>query len=54
MDKSAMAKNSINLGQDTSILAMKCRCMEHIIREAIQIELHPDNLNREGFSLSKS
>jgi hypothetical protein len=29
--------------------------MENIIREAIEIELHPDSMNRkEGFSLSKS
>jgi hypothetical protein len=29
--------------------------MEHIIREAIEIQLHPDNVNREeGFSLNKS
>jgi hypothetical protein len=29
--------------------------MEHIIREATQIKLHPNNMNREeSFSLSKS
>jgi hypothetical protein len=29
--------------------------MEHVIREAIEIELHPDNMNKEeGFSLSKA
>jgi hypothetical protein len=29
--------------------------VEHIIREATEIQLHPDNVNREeGFSLSKS
>jgi hypothetical protein len=29
--------------------------MEHIIKEVREIELHPDNLNKEeGFSLSKS
>jgi hypothetical protein len=27
--------------------------MECIIREAIEIKLHPDNMIREGFSLSK-
>jgi len=59
-DKSTMVKCGINLShhiqfQDTSILAMRSGCMEHIIREAIEIELHPDNMNREeGFSLIKS
>jgi hypothetical protein len=34
------------------MLAMKTRC---IIREAIEIELHSSNINREeGFSLSKA
>jgi hypothetical protein len=37
--------------QDTRILAMKTGCMEHIIREAIEIKLHPDNMSgEEGFS----
>jgi hypothetical protein len=57
---SAVAEHSINLGHhiqlhNTSILAKKSRCMDRIIREAIRIELHPNNINREdGFSLSKS
>jgi hypothetical protein len=34
---------------------MRFRHMECIIREAIEIELHPDCMNKEeGFSLSKS
>jgi hypothetical protein len=46
-----MAEYSINLGyliqfSDTSILAKEPRHMEHIIREVIEIELHPDNVNR--------
>jgi hypothetical protein len=55
-----MAEHSTDLGhhnqfQDTNILGMKARYMEHIIREETEIELHPDNMNREeGFSLSKS
>jgi hypothetical protein len=59
-DKSAVAEHSIELGhrielQNTSILATKTRYMDRIIREAIEIELHPENINREeGFYLSKS
>jgi len=33
---------------DTNILVKKPRYMEPIIRDAIEIELHPDNMNREG------
>jgi hypothetical protein len=41
--------------QDTRILAMKTGCMECIIREAIEMKLHPNNMNRkEGFFLSKA
>jgi hypothetical protein len=55
-----MAKHSISLGhriqlQDTSILSSKFRYMYHIIREATEIELRPNNMNKEdGFSLSRS
>jgi hypothetical protein len=55
----AKAGHSINLGhliqfQDISILVRKCGCMEHIIRKAVETELHPNNMNREEcFSLSK-
>ncbi|XP_033606939.1 uncharacterized protein LOC117282232 [Cryptotermes secundus] len=59
-DKSAVAGHSINMGhhiqfQNTSILATKIRYMGRFIRETIEIELHPDSMNREGwFCLSKS
>jgi hypothetical protein len=29
---------------------MKIRYMNHIVREAIEIELHPSRINREGVS----
>jgi hypothetical protein len=50
---------SLDLGhiiqfQDTRILATKTECMECIIREATEIKLHPNNMNREGSSLSKA
>jgi hypothetical protein len=59
-DKSAMAKHSINLDhsiqlQYTTILFTKSRYMDRTIREATEIELHPNNMNREdGLSLSRS
>jgi hypothetical protein len=59
-DKSAVAERSIDQGHriqfhHSSILAMNTRYMDRIVREAIEIELHPYNINREGdFCLSKS
>jgi hypothetical protein len=59
-DKSAMAEHSINLGHlillhNSTILSTKPRDMDLIIREAIEIELHSNSMNREdGFCLSKS
>jgi hypothetical protein len=51
-DKSVVAEYSINLVhcvqlQNASILAKKSRRMDHIIREVVEIELHPDNIKRE-------
>jgi hypothetical protein len=52
-DKSDMAEHNTILDHciqfnDTNILVKKPRYMEPIIRDAIEIELHPDNMNREG------
>jgi hypothetical protein len=60
LEKSVVAGYSINLGhrmqlQNISILAKKSRCMDCIIREAIEIKIHPKNIKREnGLSLSWS
>jgi hypothetical protein len=47
-----------NMGHPSTalkILASKPRHIKQIIREAIKIEFHPNNMNREnGFSLSRS
>jgi hypothetical protein len=59
-DKSVVAEPSINHrhafnSHNFSILAMKTRHMDRTVREAIETELHPYNINREGgFCLSKS
>jgi hypothetical protein len=58
-DNSGVAEHSIDQGHgiqfhSSSILASKTRYMDHIVRETIEIELHPYNINREGgFCLSK-
>jgi hypothetical protein len=59
-DKSAVAEQNIHQGHrikllNSSMLAMKDRYMDRTVMEAIEIELHPYNINREGgFCLSRS
>jgi hypothetical protein len=59
-DMSAVAEHNIDQGHriqfhNSFSLSMKTRYMDFIVREAIDIELHAHNINKEaGFCLSKS
>jgi hypothetical protein len=60
LDKSAVAEHGIDQGHsiqfhNSFILTKKIRYMDRIVREVIEVELHPYNINREGGPcLSKS
>jgi hypothetical protein len=58
LEKSAVAEHSITTSyhinfDGTTKLGMATKYMDHLVKEAIEIWLHPDNFNRDdGFNLS--
>jgi hypothetical protein len=56
-DKSAVAEQTINEGHcinfDTTVLAKKVGYMDCTVKEATEVQLNPDNFNKDiGFTLS--
>jgi hypothetical protein len=56
-DKSAVAEHGVNLGHriqfhNTSVLATKTKYVDCIVMETIQIELHPNKMDRVLISAS--